>query len=131
MSFLTILKTIGKDALQIAPIAGAAVSLVNPVIGNLIMGISGKLQTAIVSAEATVTQANSGGIKADAVVADFESGLSIAQEVLAAEGKAITYDPAALQTAINNYVAAYNATAALKSSFKIVGLSATATPHAS
>lgn len=131
MSFLSILKTIGTDALKIEPIAAAAVSLVNPALANLMNGISGKIQSAVTNAELTITQAKSGGVKADAVVADFESGLSIAQEVLAAEGKAITYDPSALQTAINNQVAAFNAAAALKASFKIVPLSATATPPAS
>jgi len=131
MSFLSILKTIGTDALKIEPIAAAAVSLVNPALANLMNGISGKIQGAVTNAELTITQAKSGGIKADAVVADFESGLSIAQEVLAAEGKAITYDPVALQTAINNQVAAFNAAATLKASFKIVPLSVTATPPAS
>jgi len=130
MSFLSILKTIGEDALKIEPVAAAAVSFINPTLANLMNGISGKIQTAVTNAELTVTQAKSGGVKSATVVSDFESGLDIAQEVLSAEGKAITYDPVQLQTAINNYVAAFNATAALKASFKIVPLSATATPPA-
>lgn len=131
MSFLSILKTVGMDALKIEPLVAAGVSFFNPALGNLMNGISGKIQSAVTNAELMITQAKSGGIKSDAVIADFESGLSIAQEILAAEGKAITYDPAALQAAINNQVSAFNAAATLKASFKIVALSATATPPAS
>ena len=61
-----------------------------------------------------------GQLKSDMVTNDFASGLELTQQILALEGKQLTYDAAQLQIAINSQVAAYNAMAALKASFKVI-----------
>jgi hypothetical protein len=119
MSFWTALghdlKIVGEDALKIAPIAGTAVGLVNPAAGALITGLAGHLTSAIASVESTVTEAKSGPVKSAAVIADFQSALSLAGDIT---GKTFSYDAAALQTTIDAIVAAFNSIGAFKTSLK-------------
>lgn len=88
-----------------------------------------RLQTAITTVEAS-SPLQDGTVKSGAVVTDFEAGLSVTQAILAVDGKKLVYDDAALQSAINAQVAAYNAFATLKASFKVVSLAVAAAPPA-
>jgi hypothetical protein len=89
-------------------------------------GLVTKLQTAIATAEANGPLAGGGQAKNTAVVADFEAGLAVLQTVLTDTGHTVTYDPAALQAAIDAGVAFYNAAATLKSSIKLAKVSTAA-----
>ena len=109
------LKIVGKSVLAIAPLAGEVISIVNPPLGMLIIGIGGRISSAIADAEQTITEAKQGQLKSQAVIADFQTALQIAQQIT---GKNISYDPVALQAAIDAQVAALNAFAALKGSIK-------------
>lgn len=119
MSFMGIIHGIEEILPVAGKIVGGLIGLRSPILGGLITGVSGELQAAIVNAEATVTTAKSGQMKSDLVIADFQSGLALTQEILSYEGKVLVYDGAALQDAINAQVAAYNAVAKLKASFSI------------
>jgi len=125
MSFISILKTIGQVATgieQIAvPIATAVMPQYAPKIAQADSLFQG-LQTAIATVEASNPVDGQGAIKSAAVVSDFQASLSVAQEALALDGKMLTYDSTALQTAINAQVTAYNAMAAVKASFKVIAL---------
>ena len=118
MSFLSILKTIGKTALGIEEIAAPILKTLIPAAAP-ILDIFSRLQVAITTAETNNPLDGQGVMKATAVVADFESGLGVTQEILSLEGKHLTWDDSALQAAISAQVAAYNAFAALKASFNI------------
>ena len=123
MSFINIIKKIGTVALGIEHIAAPIAETLLPGFAPIIAGIDNIFQHltgAIVTVEANNPTTGQGVIKADAVTADFESGLELTQSILAMEGKKLTYDAAALQTAISSQVAALNAMAAVKASFKIV-----------
>lgn len=109
------LAVVGKDALAIAPIAGAALSIVNPAAGALLTGIAGRLTAAITTVEQTVTDAKSGQLKSDTVIADFMNALDLAGSIT---GKKYTVDQAVLKTAIDAQTAAFNAFAAVKESIK-------------
>lgn len=122
MSFVSILKTIGSAILGVehiaAPIAEIALPQFAPIIAK-VDGIFGRLQNAITTIE-TQRPTDHGQVKADAVKADFEAGLAVALDALNLAGKKVAYDDAALQRAIDSQVAAYNAMAAVKASFKVV-----------
>jgi hypothetical protein len=123
MSFVSILKKIVGVATGIEQIAVPVAETVLPQFAPLIAeadGIFKRLQTTVATVEASNPAAGQGQIKAAAVTADFQSGLALVQQVLALEGKTLTYDDTALQTAINSQVAAYNAMAQIQASFKIV-----------
>lgn len=123
MSFISILKTIGSVFLGIehvaAPIAEALIPAAAPVIAE-IDSIFSRLQSAITTVEAQSPVGTAGAVKSDVVTQDFNASLGVAQSVLAMAGKQLSYDTAALQTAINAQVAAYNAMAAVKASFKVI-----------
>lgn len=123
MSFVSILKSIGTVLFGIehvaAPIAEALLPAAAPVIAE-VDSIFARLQTAITTVEAQSPVGTSGTVKSDVVTQDFNASLGVAQSVLAMAGKQLSYDTAALQTAINAQVAAYNAMAAVKASFKVI-----------
>ncbi len=129
MSFLSILKKIGSVSSTVIGIEHT----VSPLISTFVPGfakiddILQKIPSAVVAVEQAVPADGQGQAKSDAVVADFQSGLSFVQDILAMEGKTLAYDPAALQDAISSQVSAFNAMAALKGSFKIASI-APATP---
>lgn len=132
MSFISIFKKIGTTLLGIEHVAAPVLSLVVPGAAPIITELDGifqRLQTGIVTVEANNPVDGQGSVKADAVTADFNAGLDLTQSVLAMEGKKLTYDAAALQTAIASQVAALNAMAVVKASFKVVPItSAPITP---
>ncbi len=121
MSFLSIFKNIGKGLLAVEKVAAPIAEGLLPAYAPLIMSIDhlfGTTQAAIVTAEQNNPLQN-GQLKLDAVTNDFNAALSELQSILAVTGKQLTYDGNGLTTAINAQVAAYNAFAALKSTFKI------------
>lgn len=120
MSFISIIKTIVGVEHAITPILS-----VIPGVGSIATGIDAiaqRLIGGIATAEANNPADGQGGIKAAAVVSDFQAGLELTQSVLAIEHKKLEYDAAMLQTAINAQVAAFNAMAALKASFRVTSL---------
>ena len=121
MSFLSILKTIGTTVLGIEKTAAPILELIPGISGpvQVIDGIFQRVQQAIQTVEQTSPVAG-GQLKSGIVIQDFQAGLSLAQSILALEGKQVTYDASALQDAINSQVAAYNAMAKLKASFTVV-----------
>lgn len=92
--------------------------------------IIARIPNAVVTAEATAPDGTLGSVKSEAVFADFESGLALTNTVLAADGKTLEYDHAALQSAINAQVEALKQMAAVKTSIHIVALAAGATQGA-
>ena len=118
MSFISILKTVLGIEHTIAPFLS-----VIPGVGSIVVGVDAivqRVQAAIGTVEASNPGDGQGSLKAPAVIADFNAGLDLTQQVLALKGEKLAYDPAKLQDAIDKQVAAYNAFAALKSSFQIV-----------
>lgn len=123
MSFISILKKVGSVAIGIehvaAPMLEAAVPGLAPVVATM-DGVFQHLQNSIVSAEANNPVDAQGALKSAAVVADFQALVDTAQSMAQLKGEQLTYDPAALQKAINDNVTAFNSDAALKASFKLV-----------
>lgn len=122
-SFVSILKKVGSVILGIEHIAAPIAEIALPAFAGQIAEVDSlftRLQSSISTVEANSPVGTNGQLKSDAVTADFNSALSLAQSVLGFTGKQITYDAAALQAAINAQVAAYNAMATLKGSFKVV-----------
>lgn len=120
MSFLGALKSIGHAIAGIEPTAVTILKLfpVTAPAAGLIDGLFHTIQGAVVTAEAQ-SPVGGGQIKSQAVIADFQAGLQVTQSVLALEHKTLTYDADKLQAVINAQVAALNAFAELKASFKI------------
>lgn len=129
MSFLSILKKVGSVALGIEHLAAPIVSALVPGSAGVfavVDSITARVQNSITTQEFLSPTTGSGPQRAAAVVQDFENLLNLSDDViapiLAARGEVLSYDHAALQTAIDAQVAAYNAFAALKASIKIVPL---------
>jgi hypothetical protein len=122
MSFISILKKIGSVTIGaehiVAPVIEAAVPAISGPVAAL-DGIFQRLQATIATVEANNPTDGQGGIKAQAVTADFQSGLDLTQQILALKGEKLTYDASALQSAIDAQTAAFNAFAKLKASFKV------------
>lgn len=121
MSFLSVLKKIGTVALGIEKIAAPIITTVYPPFG-LIDTMFQHLIGGIVTVEQNHPGDGQGGVKSDAVKADFIAGLQVTQDALAMTKKKLVYDDALLQQAIDNQVAALNSMAKLKASFKVVDL---------
>lgn len=85
-------------------------------------GLANQIIHATVKIEATVTSPGFGDLKAQMFADDFDASLSVTQEVLAMQGKVMTYDKAQLDKARDSFVAGFNAIAAVKASFQIVEL---------
>lgn len=123
-NFFSILKKIGSAALGVekvaAPIAEAVFPQFAPAV-SMLDGWVNRVQGAVVSVEANPVMTD-GTVKSNAVIADFETGLDLTNSVLAMRGKQLSYDKAALQDAINSFVAGYNALAKVKASFQEVDI---------
>ena len=123
MSFISILKTIGKTILGVEHLAAPIAEVAFPQFAGAIAevdSLTSRLQSAIVTVEANSPVGTAGTLKSDVVTQDFNAAIGLAQSIAGFAGKQISYDASALQTAINSQVAAYNALAALKASFKVV-----------
>ena len=123
-SFKSILSTIlgiekiAEPALMLIPGAAPVLTILDPIFT--------KLQADINTVEVTKTADTPSQSSSDAVIANFENGLQVAQAFAATEGKMVVYDKLALQTAINAQVSALNSMATVKASFKMVPLPAAA-----
>ena len=125
MSFLSVLKKVGTVFLGVEHVAVPLLSIADPALAPVLTQVDGwvtRTFSAVASAEATITTAQSGGLKSAAVQQDFLNGLATAQTALAVAGKTIQYDPALYQKVINDFTAAYNDAAAFKAGWKIVDL---------
>lgn len=109
------LKIVGQAALAIEPIAATAIGIVNPALGVTLSGITGRITSSIAAVEQTITEAKAGALKSQTVIADFQAGLAMAEEIT---GHAYAYDQAALQAVIDAQTAAFNAMAAFKNTIK-------------
>lgn len=131
MSFITIFKALGKGLLigeKIAvPIAEAAFPQFAPILGK-IDTLFGATQAAIITAEQNNPADGQGGLKLTAVTNDFNAALAELQSILAVTGKQLTYDGNALNDAVAAQVAAYNAFAKVKASFKVADAPVAPTP---
>lgn len=129
MSFISILKKIGTVALGIEHVAAPILSATIPGaagIFTIVDGFVSRIQSTIQTVEVNNPITAQGQAKAGAVIADFESGLELANAALALDKKVFVYDKVALQTAIDSQVAAFNAFAVLKASVHVVPLPAPA-----
>ena len=133
MGFWGAIKKIGSVALGIEHVAVPIIEIAEPQLTPILTKIDGwinRTQAAVLSVESTVTQAKAGGLKQDAVIADFENGLQTAQAALAVTGKTIQYDVEGYKKVIADFVAAYNDAAAFKATWKIIDLPQTTAPPA-
>src|SRR5690348_2930779 len=119
MSFLSILKKVGGAVITGEHIA-AATGLGNLIPGwTLIDRVFQVIPNSIVAGEIANPAVGAGASKVPGVVSEFEAGLAMTREILAANGQVLTYDEAALAQAISAQVTAFNAMATVKASFKI------------
>lgn len=122
MSFISILKKIGSVALGVEHIAAPIVSALYPPAApwlSKLDDLTQHLQASVIATEVNNPADGQGGIKSAAVIADIDSYFGTMNAGLALAGKTVTDDPALRQAAINATVAAFNADAAWKASFKI------------
>lgn len=121
-SFLSIFKKVGSIALGFEHIAAPIASVMFPEFSPIITGMDRlfvDLQGNIVANE-NRSPVGGGPAKAAATAQSFVDGLSVVQDILAAEGKTLTFDQGKLQQVITAQVAAFNAMSEVKASFKIV-----------
>lgn len=125
MSFLSILKRIGSVALNIEHTAVPIISALDPALAPLLGRIDGwvtRVQGAVLTVEANNPVDGQGQVKLQAVIADFEAGLSIANAIAGGHGKKIAYDQAKFNESVGHLVSFYNGMGEVKSSFKEVDL---------
>lgn len=133
MSFLSTLKRIAGIGAQIEHIAVPILSIADPALIPVLSQIDGwvtRTNAAVVSAEHTITDAKSGGLKQAAVIQDFQDGIETAQSALAVVGKTMQYNVDEYKKVIDSFTAAYNAAAAFKQTWKIVDLPQAGAPTA-
>lgn len=133
MSFLSIIKSIGKGIEKVVGVGAAVASTVitevdpivttlNPVAGALL----GKIGTVVAGVETLITTAQAGAAKKQTAAQILESELPELQSIITAFGSKATFDQTAVSNAIDAVTGAYNAIAALEASIK-AGTPATAT----
>lgn len=114
MSFLSILKTVGKDALGIVSVAAPIIEMIDPAIGEPLTIISNM----IIKAEQVYTEEKQGTSKKQYVMDEFTALLPLFQSAIKAKlGYVMTIDAAQVGNLIDSTVAQFNAAAALHSSF--------------
>lgn len=122
MTFIGILQNIGKVVAGVDQVAGPILTVAFPAAAGPLAALDAifqRLLAGIVTVEVKAPADGNGPEKNLAVVADFDAGLALTQSVLAMEHKHLTYDPHLLAESIAAQVAAFNAMAALKASFRI------------
>lgn len=118
-SFWGALKKIGSVLVGIEHMAAPIAAGILPQFSALILNLDSlvqKTQAAILTAEANHPTDGQGQLKQDAVIADFEAGLEVAQQMAALRKKTIVYDQQALKDSIAGFVAGYNNLAKVKTS---------------
>lgn len=116
MSFLSILKTVGKDLLVADQMAAPIVSMVAPAIGAPMNAIAGM----VIKAEQVHQGEKQGTVKRQMVMDEFTALLPMFQSALKEQaGIELTIDAQALGALIDATVAQFNAAKALHDTFKI------------
>ena len=116
MSFLSIVKTVGKGVKSAAPFIGPGIASLNPVAGAIFNGVVNSMTKA---EQVYQDVPKSGDLKKDFTTSEFEIGLTLASEILAARGETLDYNKEALHRYIDAQAAALNALAELKASFNL------------
>lgn len=122
MTFLSIIKGIGKGFLGIEKIAAPVAELVLPQFAGGIRMLDNLVQHglgAMLSAE-TASPSGGGALKSAAVTQSMDAALELTKDLLASEGKDVNHDAAKLQNALNLQTQAFAAWADWRSSVKIV-----------
>lgn len=115
MSFLSIMKTVGKDALLGANAAAPALNLFAPGIGSAIGGLT----SLVITAENKFPDPKSGPQKKDWVLTAVQVGLPFFQEILKEHGELLTIDAQALSDTIDDIVGLFNSAQKLHASFSL------------
>jgi hypothetical protein len=119
MSFISVLKTIGTDALKVLGVTTSVASSVAGIaLSPAAAAILGKINSAVVGAEALIQGAQQGAAKKESVTQILLSEIPTLEQVIQQFGSGTTFDPTALSNAIDASVANYNAIAALVASAK-------------
>lgn len=124
MSFLSILKKIGLGALSVEKAAEPIISVLYPPAApwlSKLDDLTQHLQASVIATEVK-TPIGDSAAKSAQVIADIQTYFDTMNSGLALAGKTVLDDPALRQAAINGTVAAFNADAAWKASFKIIDL---------
>ena len=135
MSFISIIKGIGKGIEKVAGVAGSVaepviqlatpfVTILNPAAGAIL----GKIGTLIAGMETMVTSAQSGALKKQTVAQIAVAEIPQLAEVINQFGPNVKIPQAELSAAIDASVANYNAIAALVTAIEAQNKAAAATP---
>lgn len=125
MSFLSVLRKIGSVVAGVEHVAVPLISAVDPALAPLLSTIDGwvnRVQSTVLTVEANNPVDGQGQVKLQAVIADFEAGLSIANAIAAGHGKKIDYNHPKFDESVGHLVAFYNGMGEVKKSFKEVDL---------
>lgn len=126
MSFLGVLKTIGKVGLAVAksPLVGLIPG--GTIVQNVIRSTGAlvdQIHDSTIAAEVLNPGDGQGAAKLSSVMSDFDewfnSSMEVTNDVLAIRGEKVTYDAALLKQTIDAQVAFFNLSNKLKQSFKI------------
>ncbi len=110
MSFLSVLKKIGKVTLQLAPVAATAVG--GATAGAAVANLINHTNNAIFSAEELHADIKDGGpLKRESVINQIKADLELTKSVLEMGGQTLAYDEALLGKAVDSQVSAVNAQA--------------------
>lgn len=124
MSFKSIIKSIDGTLLGIEHVAAPIAEGLFPQFAAPIAALDNifsRVPSTIITLESSVSDGQ-GQLKAQAVIADFETGLDFTNSILAMRSKMLDYDHVELQNAINSLVAGYNSLAKVKASFKKIDI---------
>lgn len=124
-SFWNALKKIGGVVLNVEHAVAPIVVNIDPALAPFVGVFEGwvnRVHGMVITAEANNPVDGQGQIKLQAVVADFEAGLSIANAIAGAKGKKIDYNHPKFNESVGHLVAFYNGMAEVKASFKEVDL---------
>jgi len=106
MSFLSILKTIGKDSLTVVNAASPIANVFLPGAGTAISALTGLVIAAENHPSASVS--SSGAAKQTWVIDAFTAGFPIIKAIAASHGEIINLNQAALPGLVNGIVAVLN-----------------------
>ena len=123
MSFISVLRHIGSVVLGVEHIAEPIVEALFPA-STPLFAIFDRMAANIATIESQMPTA-SGTAKSAAVATAFDQDLQMVQAILQQTSQQLVYDPAAWQAANDAQVAAYNAYAALKATFKVLPMHST------
>lgn len=131
MNFFGVLKKFGAVLIGVEHAVAPVISVLEPQLAPAISKLDNwlnRLTNGVVMVEATITQAQAGGIKQDAIINDFQNGIADFQYGLSLVGKSLQYDPDELKGVIDAFAAAYNKAATFKTHWKIVDVAPAAVP---